>query len=86
MSTGFMTMKGCDMADRPPNANDVSRRDYKVDWDGQQAPIHTETHFNFIEAQPQIVSKRRHLQVAKGLATSIIISIMIWMLLVKFVL
>ena len=74
------------MPDRLPNADDASNGDYQIDWEGQKAQVHTETHVNFIEAQTQVLNKRRQIKAAKGAIIAVLVSIMVWALIANFVL
>ena len=73
------------MPDRLPNADDVSREDYQIDWEGQKAQVHTESHLNFIRAQPQVLSKRRQVKAAKGALIAVLVSIIVWAVIAAFV-
>lgn len=74
------------MPDRLPNADDESNDDYQIDWEGQKAQVHTESRLNFIEAQTQVLSKRRQVKAAKGTIIAVLVSAIVWVLIATFVL
>lgn len=73
------------MPEQLPDADDASRGNYQIDWKGQKAKVHSTTRLNFIEAQSQMLSKRRQTKAAKGTIIAIIFSIIIWFLIAKIV-
>ena len=78
-------MEESGMPERLPDANDASCGDYQIDWEGQKAKADSTTRLNFIEAQSQMLSKRRQTKAAKGTIIAIIFSIIIWFSIAKIV-
>lgn len=52
---------------------------YQMKWESKKAPVHLETHLNFIEAQPQVLSRKKQTKVIVGIVTAIAISAVVWL-------
>ena len=53
---------------------------------GKQAKVRTRVRFNFIEAQRQILDKSRQNKAARGAIIALLMSLLVWAILAKFVL
>jgi hypothetical protein len=53
---------------------------------GKQAKVRTKVRLNFIEAQRQILDKSRQNKAARGAIIALLMSLLVWAILAKFVL
>jgi hypothetical protein len=74
------------MAPRISKGRIVTDTKYKATWAGKQANVRTSVRLNFIEAQRQILDKGRQNKAATGGIVALLMSILIWAILVRFVL
>lgn len=53
---------------------------------GKQANVRTRVRYNLVEAQRQVLDKGRQIKAARGVVIALLVSILVWAIIVKFVL
>jgi hypothetical protein len=51
---------------------------YHMAWNSRKATVQVESHLNFIEAQPQVLRRKKQTKVIVGFATGLAFSVLIW--------
>lgn len=74
------------MAPRIRKGRTVEVTKLNTAWADKPAKIRTKARINFVEAQRQILDKGRQNKAARGIIIALLISILIWAILVKFLL